>query len=178
MRATEFAEQLISGLLGRAVRLSQPPKLAPPDQSIYICPDAEAAAEDGSAFQIYIGRSRGGPLVKELQTYGGQYEGSSEEVHIILVCEGPETPQHWRVEPAIVNTPDGRSVVLEGGARMIYHVLFLKPGEGHGLRYRRKQVSFAAFSEAKKRGMSDHEALLHATDMDSDFLAGGQGPPV
>ena len=93
--AAEFAERFLSRLLGRAVRLPHPPKLAPPDQSIYVCPDAEAAAEDGSAYQIYIGRSRGGPLVKELQIYGGQYEGSRDEIHVILICEGPETPKHW-----------------------------------------------------------------------------------
>ena len=145
--AAEFAERFLSRLLGRAVRLPHPPKLAPPDQSIYVCPDAEAAAEDGSAYQIYIGRSRGGPLVKELQIYGGQYEGSRDEIHVILICEGPETPKHWRLEPAIVNTPDGQPVVLDG-SRIIYHALFLEPGEGHSLRYRRKQVSFAAFSEA------------------------------
>ncbi len=179
---TGFTEQFLSGLLGRAVRLPHPPKLAPLDQSIYLYPDAEAAAEDGSAYQIYIGRSRGGSLVKELQTYGIQYDGSSDEVHVILICKGSEPPKHWRLEPAIVNTPDGHPVVLDG-SRIIYHVLFLEPGEGHNLRYRRKRASFAAFSEAKEAGASDHDALLHAADADSDFLAafncqGGQGPPV
>ncbi len=166
----EFAERFLSRLLGRAVRLPHPPKLAPLGQSIYVCPDAEAAAEDGSAYQIYIGRSRGGSLVKELQTYGIQYDGSSDEVHVILICEGSDTPKHWRLEPAIVNTPDGQPVVLDS-ARIIYHVLFLEPGEGHSLRYRRKRVSFAAFSKAKEAGASDHDALLRAADADSDFLA-------
>jgi hypothetical protein len=61
-------------------------------------------------------------------------------------------------------------VVLDG-SRIIYHALFLEPGEGHSLRYRRKQVSFAAFSKAKEAGASDHDALLHAADADSGFLA-------
>lgn len=168
----EFIEQLLSGLLGRAVRLSSPPKLAPPDQSIYVYPDAEAAAVDGSAFQIYIGRSRGGSLVKELQTYGSQYDDGSDEVHIILICECLGSPKHWRLEPAIVNTLDGQPMVLEG-ARIIYHVLFLEPGKDHSLRYRRKQSSFAVYVKAKEAGASDHDALLCAADADS----GGFQPP-
>lgn len=91
-------------------------------------PDVEAVAEDDSVYHIYVGSCGTLSPIQELQGYAHQYDGSSTELHVIMLSpqsllDGGQA--YSKIDPTILNISRD---MPELPSSVYYHVLSAADG--------------------------------------------------
>lgn len=121
----DVAECFLSALLDRRIHLRRPPTMALQWQSVHLFPDVEAVAEDDSVYHIYVGSCGILSPIQELQSYARQYDGSSTELHVIMLSPHPlldSGQSYCKIGPTILNVGRDKDMV-ELPSSVYYHVL-------------------------------------------------------